>query len=385
MPEAIFREQISDRSIMLARILQKHPIWILVLVLSVTIYAAFQLADLKLVLDFSNYLPANSPELKFYNDYRDDFGTKDDFLTIGIYRSGGIFDSTFLHKINRFTDSCRALPFVSRVNSLTTLSQPVKSPFGMITRPLLRMDSTDVSARTRSRITSFPLLKDRFISNDETTTNVVLELDAARGLKESEILIISLDQLLSKFGFEETHIAGVTDIEVRYSWLSQQELRRFLVLSLLIIVVTLGIIYRSLWVILLSLAIFVLSLINLGGILVLANLELDMMAPMIPSIILIVSVSDAIHIFAWYSLPQNSRFTRVEAINQVAKTNFLTSMTTALGFFHAATLPGSNAVLFWVIRWHWCLIGLCFIHSIHPCSFIRIQDWPENPQGLFFQ
>ncbi len=208
---------------MFASILQRYPVWVLLFVLSVTIYSASLLSDLKIELDFSNYLPAHSPELKFYNEYREDFGTKDDFLTIGIYRSGGIFDSIFLNKLSRLTDSCKTLPLVRKVNSLTTISQPIKTPFGMVVRPLLRLDSIETISQDRTRITSSPLLKNRFVSHDETTTTIVLQLDTLRDLKACERLITRLDQLLPSFGFEETHIAGVIDIEVRYAWLSQAE------------------------------------------------------------------------------------------------------------------------------------------------------------------
>lgn len=368
---------------MLAKILHKYATGVILAVLGLSLYLGSLLPDLKITLDFSNYLPRESKELDFYRDYLDVFGSRDDLLSIGLYRSEGIYDSVFLQKADALTDSCKSLPLVSRVTSLTRMSLPRKTIIGVVPQRLIHQNDSETLASDSTRLSKYEILQDRFFSRDGTTLVLTLELKPERSIEDSKRLIHNLDQLISSFEFEEVHIAGTTDLEVRYAWESERELKRFLVLCLLLIILVLGFIYRSISVVLLSLGVFILSLIFLGGFLVLAGQELDAMAPMIPSIILIVSISDVIHILASYSRSGENFAARVVAINEVIKTNFLTSLTTAIGFFTLMLSPIPMLYYFGMYVGAGVLIAYVVSILMVPAILFLSHSSSKEPKGIF--
>lgn len=368
---------------MLGRLLHKYPLWVLLGLLGLTVYAAFLLPHLKIELDFSNYLPADRSELDFYEYYRGIFGSKDDLLTIGIYREEGVFDAGFLDQLSALTDSCRSLPLVEKATSLTSLSLPRKTVFGIIYLPLIHLDKPEFLPSDSAQIVNTSLSENRYISTDCKTVTVILQITPDRDIEISKQFIRKLDELLQSFNFEEVHILGSMDMEVRYAWQSEQETQRFVVICLLMIVLVLWGIYRSIVVVLLSLGCFIISLMLLAGLLVLADFKLDIMAPMIPTIILIVSISDAIHIFSKYQPSLAAPAESIAGINEVLKTNFLTSLTTTIGFFTLLLSP--TPVLYYFGLYVGIGVLLAYIVSslLIPAALFLSRSGPKRPKAYF--
>lgn len=317
----------------LGRFTVNSPALSLLILASLTLISALLLPRLEMELDFENYFPRNNTDLQFYKSYSAEFGDQDNTMMIALYREGGIFDLDFLLALDSLATSLKRLDDVRRVQAITNIRLPRKTAFGPILIPLVELESNIDLRRDSMRVASHPLIIERLISSDLTSTVLVVDLFENRSFTADKQLVYHLDSIISTFEFEETHILSRVDLEVRYSQESSNELIRLAIICLLIVIVLMALLYRSFLAVILSILVFVFSLVNLGGLIVLLDLKLDVMATMIPSIVLIVSISDAIHIFARYLPPDQPMDKRVYHIQEVVRANFITSFTTAIGFF----------------------------------------------------
>jgi len=110
------------------------------------------------------------------------------------------------------------------------------------------------------------------------------------------------------------HMTGRIIWEVSYTRLANKELIKALIISLCLLILILGILYRSFWGIMIPVLTFLIAGINVFGYLALINRPLNAIANLIPSIILIVSTSDTIHILSKYIHKRNGSMNRQDSL-----------------------------------------------------------------------
>ena len=119
-----------------------------------------------------------------------------------------------------------------------------------------------------------------------------------------------------------------------------KELQFNIILSSIVIVLVLIIIFRSIAGVLTPVITVIISMIFLYGLLGLFGRPLNVLSTIFPTIMLIVGVSNLIHIFSKYKDLLSKGLDRKKAIAETFKelriTIFITSLTTAIGFFSLA-------------------------------------------------
>jgi predicted RND superfamily exporter protein len=334
--------------------------------------------------DLSKLFPPKHPDIEFFEQYISIFGDRDNYLSIGILRSEGIYDRAFLNQVKALSDSCRALPLIKNTLSIVNFSDLQNTPFGLMPRPMLDLSEESVFNIDSSKLVNHPMIKGRFVSEDGTALVMVLELEEERARQASQYLIDRLNQLIDGFGFEEAHLTGLISLEMNYIRLTQQELFFFTQVCIGLIFVVLLFVYRSFMAMLLPLIIFLLSIVWLGALLVLLGRPLDSTSTMVPTILLIVSISDIIHLFAKMTQGNPSDLKeRIENIDKVARTNFLTSLTTAVGFFTLAISPMPTLSDFGIMVGFGVLIAYFLSISIVPILFFLFPMETPVPKGIF--
>lgn len=365
-------------------IVYKYRIWILAALIPLTIGALLCLPDLQFKADFSKFFPEKNSDLKFYEKHAAIFGNRDDFLSIGIGRPDGVLDVDFLQRVQAFSDSCRSLELVNRTYSVLHVSEGRSTPLGLIYNPLIRLSKASISRTDSLKVVSHPLVKHQLLSADGTALLVLLELAEERTTVSARALMDQLHGLLASFSFEETHIIGTVALEINHIQLTSEELFFFVKVCISLLVVLLLFIYRSLVAVLLPLVIFLLSLIYLGALLALLGITLDTMSTMLPTIVLIVSVSDVIHLFAKMRSDGKSDLTGlIHSVDKVARTNFLTSLTTAIGFFTLIISPMPTLMDFGVAVGLGVLLAYVLSILIVPITFYFLPDKIPEPTGIF--
>jgi predicted RND superfamily exporter protein len=325
-------------------ILRFRWVWLFFLTAALT-GAVFLLPGLEIRLDADDYFPDKDPDLAFYNYMTSELGDEDDFLLLAVHRKEGIFDSVFLARFQAFTLDAARLPHITAARSLANLNDLKRTPFGVLSTPLLHISNPTLYSSDSLKILADERLLERLVSLDLKTLNVILELDDQLSGKEAESLISSIEQLKREYAFPEVHLMGRKYFEVSHNRTSFRELVKGFFLCIGLIIVLLGYLYRSLWAVLLPLLVYICAVLLFLGYLVLRGHPVDVMTNLAPTILLIVSVSDVIHFFSKYEdqvkTGMNKKKALITTLNRIGLMLFLTSFSTAIGFltFLNSSLP----------------------------------------------
>ena len=133
-------------------IFKSNPYVIFSILLLITLFWASFLPSLKFNYDIETFFSADDPEVSFYKEHRKAFENENDFALIGIRNDSGIFQQTFLEKLDSLSHELNRLTNVEKVFSPTNLYEIIKSPLGSARVPLLHIGEPDKYTFDKKRI-----------------------------------------------------------------------------------------------------------------------------------------------------------------------------------------------------------------------------------------
>ena len=304
-----------------------------------SVFFAFQVNKVGFDYDFEKFFPDDDIETEYFLKHREKFKSDNDFLLIAIENEKGIFDSTFLNKINLFTkilDS--SVPHVKQVQSITNSkeifihpgsSRPKSIPYINLNKSSFKKDSI--------RIFKSKELINTFVAEDAKSTCIFLKHDDFLSKEKSDELVSSINESYKEFNFDKVRVAGRTIGQQYYLNMMYYELLFSIVLSAVLVIIFLFIAFRSGWGIIVPKIIIVATLLWLIGSLGLLDVPINVLLTTIPLIMFIVAMSDVIHLVSRYLDAIRVGASKYEAIKitvkEVGIATLLTSVTTAIGFF----------------------------------------------------
>lgn len=285
--------------------------------------------------EFDSLYPNNDPSLAFFNEFSAEFEPDDNFVLVGIENNGSVFQKSFLEKILQFTKKADSLPFVAKAHSLVTLSRPLFVAGIFTERPVMNLSASNL-ARDSVSIMNDNRLAGRFISSDARSLSVIITVEENMKLKKSIILCKSLQKLIENSGFEKVHIAGKPYYQDQLVNRSKKEFFTYMVAITVLITIILVIIFLHATRVLIALSSVLLGMITFIGFLVLTGKPIDPLSTMLPILMIIVGMSDIIHLVSKYIDEVNKGHSSIHSlkitIREIGWATFLTSATTAIGF-----------------------------------------------------
>jgi len=319
---------------------RKYIIAAFILFIPVCLY---QVYHLKFSFDFEQFFPEGDPDLDFFQNFIKEFETDDNFLLVAVDNEPTVFEEQFLERFHEFTLSLRDVPHVRRVQSLTTMDYPIKTPFGINTVPIIHMDQPDRYEADKANIMADKRFVNNFIASDGESLAVTARTVDAIGFEESQEMMDAVDSLITAYDFQEVHLLGRAYFTDELVEMQKNEIVMSTIISGILIIFILMLIFRrpiGVWVALTSIG---LGLLYFMGIIGLLGRELNIMAALYPVLMLIVGTSDVIHIMSKYvdelKSGADKRSAMIVTIKEIGLATLLTSVTTAIGF---ATLMTSN-------------------------------------------
>lgn len=322
---------------------KRSSILIIISLIIFTGLAGISASFLEFDYDFENFFPQNDPDLDYFLEYRETFENDNDYVLIALGNQEGIFNSTFLEKANRFSTDLSALQHVKEVLSPTTLKTPIVNSFGAIEVPLLHIDNP-----SKLKTDSLRILKSReyintLFSSDLSSICIVVNHTQIISKKASDELLTDIQGLIDNYQFEELHYAGKIRGQKEYLTKMQFELILFLSISLVLIIAFLYISFRSTYGIIVPIITVFISILGVLGIMQFFGKSLDIMSTLLPTILFVVGMSDAIHILNRYIEELRAGQEKIAAIKttfkEVGLATFFTSLTTAVGFITLISVP----------------------------------------------
>ena len=335
MIERIFRWILVNPKNTLTLVAGSTAIWILFI------------PSLKIDFSIEHLFSKNDPAVERYFSFRDSFGREDNVITIIYEPDDGLRKELFV-ELEGLVYEIEDLPEVKNVLSIFSLSDLDENAWiGDLYEEDETWDKNSVLKKLKY-IQSDPSIGSRVLSKDLEYGAIIITLsDQANNHKDRTNLMERIKDLTVKTSPEWTY-SGVSVLRTEYVRYMLRDNFIFLPPIALILITMLSYIFRSWVFVLLPMITVLTTVLWLLGFMGLVGLEINIMTYVVPTLLFIIGVSDAIHIQARFrenmakdnSSPKESMLI---TMMQMSKVIFLTSLTTAIGFI-ALTTTSINIV-----------------------------------------
>lgn len=317
---------------------KKYSIIALTFVLLITIFSANQAIKLRFDYDFEKFFPQEDDDLDFFKEYRSTFENDNDFVLFALKSDNGIFNQDFLKKVEAFTDSLKKLPHTREVISPIEAKYPRLdfSSIGEFQEPYFHVDQPEKyeSDSLFIAISNDPIAN--VVELNKGVIVIVLKNKELINKADSDELGTAINNLVEQTDFKQIYVIGKILGQQLYIDIMKVEFATFMGISIFILIIFLILAYRSFWGILIPMTTVLLSVVLSLGVMQLFGRPLNMMTTLLPVIMLVVGMSDVVHLVAKYLEEIRLGRSKVEAIKNMLKNvglaTLLTSITTALGF-----------------------------------------------------
>ena len=308
----------------------------IVVFLILAIGSVFAVFDLKFSFDFEQFFPEGDEDLAYFREFIEEFEADDNFMLIAVRREGGVFEQQFLEQFHDFTLKTRELPYVVESQSLTKFSYPIRTPFAITTVPAIHIDDPSRYEADKKRLLNDERFVHNLISEDGKTLVIFLKTINSIQLDQAEEFMLSLNELMAQYDFEEYHYLGRPYFQKELVAMQKREIIVSAIVSGFLVTIIMFLIFRKAWGIGVALFSIGLGMLLFMGFLGATGRELNAMAALYPVLMIIVGTSDVIHIMSKYIdelRKGHDRMTAIKtSIKEIGLATLLTSVTTAIGF-----------------------------------------------------
>jgi len=309
-------------------------------------------------------LLSDDPEVVTYNAFRDEF-SRDDRILVAV-EAPDLFGAAFLERLRALHRAIEAeVPYIEEVESLVNARLVRGVGDELIVGELLEdwPDSEADRERARALALANPLYQNALIGRDRTVTALAIkpftftaaqdDFDALSGFDdeassgdesvpyltapESDELMAKLLALVERHERDDfrLYVAGALPMTYRMNQGLQDDLGLLMPVTLLVMGIVLGVLFRRVGAVVLPLLIVVLSLVTTIGIMVMLGIPGSSAIQILPIFLLTVGVCDAVHIltltYRYRAAGQGQHEAIAHALGHSGLAVWMTSLTTAAG------------------------------------------------------
>ena len=356
----------------LADIVVRFP-WIFILLfVGMTAFFAVQLPKIQLDTEMKDQLPDDLPTRINLDKIEKLFGGTD--MAMIVVSSDDLLKPDTLKRIKKMTKEVQRIKEFDRVISLFT-AKSVRGELGeMIVESAVKRipgDEEEVAA-LREQLKNNDLIYGSMISKDFKHTAIIAFLKVGAS---DEAVVEKLEKVVADNpGPETTVVGGMPIVRVSLTKDIQKDMRRFLPIGLLLMVIFLFICFRQARGVLLPFIMTIMAIIVVVGLIPLLGWKFHMVTVILPVILLAVANNYGIHIVARYqedNVPGNDLTPRELARNGIIKlTNpvLATGITTMAGLLCLMThiiIPAEQLGILASIGTAFAMVGsLVFIPAL---------------------
>lgn len=318
-----------------SNLVTRFPWLFIVIFLGVTAFFAVQLPNTKMDTEMKNQLPRDLPTRLNLEKIEKLFGGTD--MAMIVISADDILAPDTLARISKISKAMERVPELERIVSLST-AKDIRSDMGeMVVEKVIRRLPKNQAAvdDLRKKIKNNDLVYGNLISKDFKHTGILgfLTPDA-----EDKALIDKLEKILKDNpGPEESYVAGMPLTRVSLAKDIRADMKKFLPVGLLLMVIFLFICFRQARGVLLPFLMTVMSIVAVMGLIPLLGWKVHTVTVILPVILLAVANNYGIHILARYqedNVPDN-RFSAKQlaqiGISKLAYPVLATGVTTIAG------------------------------------------------------
>ncbi len=321
----------------------KYRYIILALLLTLAAMAAYKIPAVELNTDFSQFLDQGDDEYIFFKKVQSQFKDDQTLLLLAIKNQPTVLEINFLKRVDSTIQQLKSIDHVESVKSITNLSYPIKSVFGISEIPYVSIKESTSGKIAVSRIKQDERITNYFINQNRTALLLWITLEENILVSENEKVLSKIELFRKEYEENETFLWGKIYIKSAMDEISSKETAKNIFWSFIFLIVVLVVLFRRFQAILFAVFCVSISILIFYGGMVYFNRPFGLMSNLYPTIILIVGISDFIHFSIKYNKEIKANTSPSIAyrktIKEIGRAIFITSFTTAIGFFTLALSP----------------------------------------------
>lgn len=379
-------------------IILKYRITLLLILVVATVFMLFQARKVQLSYEFTSAIPKDNPRYKDYQEFRKKFGEDGNLLVIGI-QTGKLFQENIFNDYSQLSDELKKIPGVEDVIGVASSINLVKDG---LTEKLFSQNIFPDTILTQIEIDSgkrvfygLPFYRN-LLYNPETEAWLM----GARINKEvlgsqKRIGVVNeISTLANDFGEKhnlEIHLSGLPLIRTVMAKRIADEMRWFLLASVILSAIILLLFFRSVSATLLSLAVVIIGVIWSLGTMVLFGYKITLLTALIPPLVVVIGIPNCIYFLNKFHTSYNKSGDKEKSIMMMVErmgiVTLFCNIAAAIGFAVFAltksailkefgVVAGINIMLLFFIS----LVLIPIILSFLPSPKTRHTKYLYNPR-----
>ncbi len=319
----------------------RYGILVLTLLISGLLWPGVQ-TTLKVDNSLTVWFLQNDPTLNSYNRFKTQFGN-DEVVIVMVHDSQTVLKPAYFRAFTTLSRALESNPDVASLIGPGNASLPTRDLLGTTLTPLLTDTST--TAILRNTLARHPTLRNQLFSPDYRTARFLITLKTSPHFDERRGAILDTLQttVRAHISTGEVYFGGVGVIYAGLNTLSQKDFGFFLGIGYLIMFGLLWWIYRRPLLLIYTIGIVSTATYLTLGIYGTFGYHLNLMTVLLPIILVLLGVMDAVHVINERNqLTQsglNEKDSALEALRRVFRPCLFTALTTASGFLALLTAP----------------------------------------------
>ncbi len=347
--------------------------------------------------DYRVFFSKDNPQLNAFEEIQDIYTKDDNILFVLKPREGDVFRPEVLSAVRDLTEASWQIPFSTRVDSITNFQYSFASGDDLTVEDLVpktALITPEDLSRAREVSLSEPLLLDRLISPDASTTAVNVNLTMPQESEDEVPRAMAFARgLVDEFRAEHPDIrvavTGVAALNNAFTEASLNDLGTLVPIMYGVLILTMIILLRSVSGTLATVAVIGLSAATAMGLAGWLGIRITPPSAIAPTIILTLAIADSVHILITMFQEMRRGAGKREALVESLRINFhpvfLTSLTTFIGFLslNFSDAPpfrdlGNITAMGVVGAWGYSIFTLPALMSVLP---VRIKPRPAGKRA----
>ncbi len=327
----------------LGRFIIKYRLPLLLLLAGLTVFMGYQASKVELSYDFARAIPVNNPKYKEYQEFRKKFGEDGNLLVIGI-QTQKLFDQELFNSYASLQRNLKKIKGVDDIISIPTAVNLVKIP----ETEKLRADTIfPERALSQSEIDSgaavflsLPFYRGLLYNRDTHAWLMGVRINKDLMASKGRIGIVqNINQLADEFGSANNltvYKSGLPHIRTELSVRIVNEMRMFILASIILSALILLIFFRSLTAMWLSLAVVFIGVIWSFATIHLCGYKISVLNALIPPLIVVIGIPNCIYFLnkfhtAWNETGDKKK-SLVMMVDRMGVVTLFCNLAAAIGF-----------------------------------------------------
>jgi len=327
----------------LGKFILRYRIALLIALAGMTGWMGYEASQVQLSYEFTRAIPTDNPKYKSYQAFKAKFGEDGNLLVVGIQTDRFFSDTVF----NAYATLLRELKKISGVEDVLSVPGAVGLYRDSLEEKLnavplfpdRALNAVELDS-LKQQFESFPFYQG-LLYNPETNAYLAgLRINKdVMATKLREKLIDAIVQRVDSFGRStgiEMHISGLPLIRTQVAVMIQQEMKLFLIASVVLSALILLVFFRSFSAMMISLFVVGIGVVWSVGFLHLLGYKISLLTALIPPLVVVIGIPNCIYFLNKYHVAYNETGNREKAlVAMVEKMGIVTlfcNITAAIGF-----------------------------------------------------